>query len=73
MRRFPTVRVLVALRDLGYQRSPSYNPGELVLISPTTQITIVVPVNLGDDLSEAVLRQVLKDEPIDLDRFIQSI
>lgn len=73
MRRFPPVRVLVALRDLGYQQSPSYNPGELVLISPATQMKIVVPVNLGDDLSEAVLRQVLKDEPIDLDQFIQSI
>ena len=63
-------KLVDALEALEFKGVAENNPGCLALRSPFTQAPVVIPMNQGAALPETLVRHILVEEPIDLDRLI---
>ena len=71
---FSLSKICDRLDEMGYQEVVSNNPAAYVYRSPHCQAQYVaIPLNHGDELEEAVVRHILREEPIDVEDFIRSL
>ena len=71
---FSLSKICTRLEDMDYQAATNNNPAVHVYRSPHHPAQYVaVPMNHGDELDEAVVRHILRDELIDVEEFLRSL